>query len=184
MNKGLSGPIGRCASSSQRVTMTHTPQGRLSRRCAHRKGLCIRSTSRWRGMHGVCKLAARCNATGGFSMHMITSATCPLRTQCDNATELSSSPARPGQVDGMTLPPAFAPITTAATVPATEGRRLKSSIGTTWSDPTLLSEWRGKRTKALQLTLTLQTIFIRLSVNPLFHRISCRFSTAAQIHHR
>ena len=33
-------------------------------------------------------------------------------------------------------------------------------------------------------TLTLQTIFIRLSVNPLFHRISCRFSTAAQIHHR
>ena len=46
MNTGLSGPIGRCASSSLRVTMTHTPQGRLSRRCAHREGLCIRSTGR------------------------------------------------------------------------------------------------------------------------------------------
>ena len=40
------------------------------------------------------------------------------------------------------------------------------------------------RSAAYKQTLTLQTIFIRLSVNPLFHRISCRFSTAAQIHHR
>ena len=39
-NTGLVGPISTCASSSQQVTMTHTPDGRLSRRRAHREGLC------------------------------------------------------------------------------------------------------------------------------------------------
>ena len=45
-NTRLFGPIGTCASSSQRVTMTHMPDGRLSRRCAYREGLCIRRTNR------------------------------------------------------------------------------------------------------------------------------------------
>ena len=46
MNTGLFGPIGTCASYSQRVTMTYTPHGRVLRHCAHREGPCIRSTSR------------------------------------------------------------------------------------------------------------------------------------------
>ena len=55
-NTGLFGPIDTCASSSQRVAMTHAPERRLSRRCLHREGLCIRSTCRRGEMHGVCKL--------------------------------------------------------------------------------------------------------------------------------
>ena len=46
MNAGFFGPIRPCASSSQRVTMMHTLDRRLSRRCSRREGLCVRSTSR------------------------------------------------------------------------------------------------------------------------------------------